>query len=103
MVTCLMIIKSSYLHTMLPKSSSYVKHYNGKTKLMYFLIEDNDLLGKYNTIWHKVSADIKKEFDNEHACNRKILKIKIKIHVDEGTHFYGKKIPVVDSNHTFID
>ena len=27
----------------------------------YFLIEDNDLLDKYNTIWDKISADIKKE------------------------------------------
>ena len=25
---------------------------------MYFLIEDNDLLKKHNTIWNKVSADI---------------------------------------------
>ena len=29
---------------------------------MYFLIEDNDLLVEYNTIWDKVSADIKKDF-----------------------------------------
>ena len=36
---------------MLPKTSTYVKGYNGQTKLMYFLIEDDDLLGKYNTIW----------------------------------------------------
>ena len=28
---------------------------------MYFLIEDDDLLKKYNTIWDKVSADIKKK------------------------------------------
>ena len=27
---------------------------------MYFLIEDGDLLAQYNTIWDKVSADIKK-------------------------------------------
>ena len=27
---------------------------------MYFLIEGNDLLKKHNTIWDKVSADIKK-------------------------------------------
>ena len=27
---------------------------------MYFLIEDDDLLNKYNTIWKKASADIKK-------------------------------------------
>ena len=26
---------------------------------MYFLIEDDDLLEKYNNIWDKVSADIK--------------------------------------------
>ena len=28
---------------------------------MYFFIEDDDLLEKYNTIWDKVSADIKKK------------------------------------------
>ena len=27
---------------------------------MYFLLEDDGLLEKYNTIWYKVSADIKK-------------------------------------------
>ena len=36
---------------MLPKTSTYVKSYNGQMKLMYFLTEDDDLLGKYNTIW----------------------------------------------------
>ena len=45
---------------MLPKSSSYVKSYDGQTKWMYFLIEDNDLSKKYNTICDKVSIDIKK-------------------------------------------
>ena len=32
---------------------------------MDVLIEDDDLLGTYNTIWDKVSADIKQEFDSE--------------------------------------
>ena len=31
---------------MLPKTSAYVKIYDGQTKWMYFLIEDDDLLGK---------------------------------------------------------
>ena len=48
------------LHIMLPKTSAYVKNYDGQTKWMYFLIEDDDLLEKYNTIWDKASADIKK-------------------------------------------
>ena len=43
---------------MIPKTSAYVKSYDGQTKWMHFLIEDDDLLGKYDTIWDKVSADI---------------------------------------------
>ena len=46
---------------MLPKASAYVKSYDGQTKRVYFLIEDDDLLKKYNTIRDQVSADIKKE------------------------------------------
>ena len=44
---------------MLPKTSAYVKSYDGKTKWMYFLIKDDGLLEKYNTIWDKDTADIK--------------------------------------------
>ena len=50
---------------MLTEISGYVKCYDGQTKWMYFFIKDENLLEKYNTIWDKVSADIKKEFDNE--------------------------------------
>ena len=35
---------------MLPKSSAYVRSYDGQTKWMYFLIKDNDLFEIYNTI-----------------------------------------------------
>ena len=44
---------------MLPKSSVYVKSCNGQTKWMQFWVENDDLLEKYNTIWGKVSADVK--------------------------------------------
>ena len=39
------------LHTMLPKTSAYVKGYDGQTKWMYFLIEEDGLLERYNTIY----------------------------------------------------
>ena len=52
--------KSKPLHIMLPKAKVYVKSYDGRTKWMYFLIEGDELLEKYNTIWNKVSTDIKK-------------------------------------------
>ena len=44
---------------MLHKTKAYVKSYNGQTKWMSFLIEDDDLLEKCNNIWDKVSDDIK--------------------------------------------
>ena len=61
------------------------------------------LLEKYNTIWDKVSADIKKEFDNEPVYNKNILKTKIKkCYGDKVTDFYDKGIPKSDSNHTYL-
>ena len=69
---------------------------------MYLLIEDDELLEKYNTIGDKVSADIKKEFDSKTVYNKEFLKTKIKSHGDEVTDFYDKKIPKVDSSHTCL-
>ena len=36
----------------------------------------------YNTIWDKVSADIKNDFDSELIYNKKFLKTKTKFHGD---------------------
>ena len=72
---------------MLPKTSVYVKRHDGQTKWMYILIEGDDLLKKYNTIWDKVSADIKKEFDSKPVHNKEFLKTKINSHCDEVTDF----------------
>ena len=46
---------------------------------MYFLIKDDDLLEKYNIIWDKVSADIKKEFDDESVYNKNLFENQTKI------------------------
>ena len=54
------------LHIMLPKTCAYVK-----TTWMCFLIEDDDLLEKYNAIWDKIGPDIKNKFDSEPAYNKK--------------------------------
>ena len=48
------------LHIILPKTSTYVKIYDGQSKLMNFLIGNDDLLEKYNTIWDKANTYIKK-------------------------------------------
>ena len=84
----------------LPKT--YLKCCDGQTKWMYFLIEDDDLLDKYNTIWDNVSTDIKKEFDSELVCKKRFLKTKIKSHCDEFRDFCSKEIFILDSNHTCL-
>ena len=48
------------LHKILPKTSSYVKSYDGQTKWLIFLIEDVNVIEKYYTIWDKASANITK-------------------------------------------
>ena len=78
--------------------SGYVTFHVGQIKYMYFLIEDDDLLEKYNIVWDKVSADVKKELDREDVHN----KIFLKSYGDEVTDFYDKKIPEMDSNHTCL-
>ena len=62
--SCMMIIKLSH-YINLPETSVYIKSYDGETKWMHFLIEDDDLLKKCNTIWDKVSSNVKKEFDSK--------------------------------------
>ena len=84
---------------MLSTKSAYVKGYDRQTKWMHFSIEDDDLLEEYNTIWDKVSADIKKGFDSEPVYNEEFLETKIKSNGDEVTGFCDKKILKVDSNH----
>ena len=67
---------------MLPETSAYVK------KKMYFLIEEDVLLEKYNAICDKVSADINKKFHREPIYNKKFLTT--------------KEIPKTDSNDTCL-
>ena len=87
---------------------------------MYFLIEEDDLLEKSNTIWDKLirvlkkgltkwmcflihdddllkSFDIKKEFYCKLVYNETALKTKIKSYGDEARYFYGKEIPTISS------
>ena len=54
---------------------------------MYFVIEEDELLEKYNTIWDKVSTDIKKEFNSKPFYNKNYLKTKIKYHDGKVTVF----------------
>ena len=44
-----------------------------------------------NTIWYKVSIDIKKEFDSEPVYKKEFLKTKMKSHGNEVKDFCDKE------------
>ena len=88
--------KVKLLHVVLPKTSGYVKSYDGQTKWMNFLIEDDELFKKSQSLGYK------RKFDSEPVHNKDFLKTKIKSHGDEVTDFYDKGIPKVDSTHTCL-
>ena len=50
-------------------------------------IEDDDVSEKFNSIWDKVNADIKKESDSEPAYNKYFSTIKTESYDDEITNF----------------
>ena len=50
---------------------------DGQTRWMHFLIKDDDLLQKYNTILDKSSINMKLESDSERIYNKKFLKAEI--------------------------
>ena len=84
---------------MLPKTSAYVKSFDGQTKWMYFLIEDDDdLLEKYVLSGIKSVLTSKRNFYNKPLYDKNFLKTKIKSHGDKVTNFYDKEIPKADSN-----
>ena len=56
---------------------------------------------KNNTIWDKVSADIKK-VDSKPAYSKNYLETKKKSHGGEVIDFHNKNIPKLDSNHTCL-
>ena len=58
----------------LPKTSAYVKSYDGKTKWMYFLNENDESLEEYDDIWNNVSSSIEMEFYRKPIYNKRIVK-----------------------------
>ena len=89
--------------------SAYRRHFD-ETKYMSFLINDDELLEKYNNIWEKIKNDIKKEFDSEPVHNKNYLKAKIKSYngkdntsfnnnkiSKEGSQFISSSVILIDS------
>ena len=88
---------------LLPKTRVCVKSYDVQSKLMCFLIEDEDLLEKHNNTWDKVSANIKREFNREPVYYNIFLKTKVKSYEDEATDFPNKEMLKKGCNYTCLE
>ena len=85
------------LHIMLPKTRVYARSHDGRTEWIYFLIEDDDILEKYNTIWDKISVILTKNLV------AKLPTINFFFgNQNEASVFHDKKIPKTGSNHTSL-
>ena len=87
---------------MLPLPSAYIKNYDEETNWIYFLIKDDDLLNKYNTIWDKINADAKTELNGKTVYYKKFLKTKTKFYGNEATDFHDEEVLKVDSSYTCL-
>ena len=82
--------------------SAYVKSYDsGANKWMSFLIENEQLIEKYNVL-NKISNSMKTEFHSKSIYNKKPLKTKINTYGNKAKDFPDKEILKVGSNYTSL-
>ena len=68
------------LHILLPKMIGYFKYFDDDKKIMYFLVDDAELLIKYTEIWNKIRDLINKKFGSEPVYNNTYINTKIKLY-----------------------
>ena len=66
---------------------------------MYFSIEGEELLKKYNDICNQVNSSVKNELNSELIYKKKYLKTKIKSYSGRAIDFDDKEMPKVGSNY----
>ena len=86
--------KSKPLCIMLPKTSAYLKNYNGVNKWILFLLKIMSYQ-KYKTVFGIQSGIVLP------ICNKKFLKTKIRSYGHEATYFHNNEIPKVGSSDTY--
>ena len=67
----------SPLRIKLPQMNAYVKYFDKYSKYMNFLVNDEEILEKYNEICDKIKNLFKKKFDSESVYNDKYIKPKM--------------------------
>ena len=77
--------------------NTYIKYFDKNNKWMNLLVNDEEILEKYNKIQDKIKNLFKKEFDSEPVYNDKYIPAKINLY---DTSFYGYKTPIEGEHYT---
>ena len=67
----------SPLNIKLQQLNGYTKHFDDNNKYVNFLVNNKELLKKYNEIWDKIKSLTKKEFDKKPLYNNKYISTKV--------------------------
>ena len=54
--------------------NAYAKYFDKNIKYMNLLVNDKEILEKYNKIWNRIKTLIKKAFNSEPVYNDKYIK-----------------------------
>ena len=62
----------------LPHMSGYIKYFENGGKNMFFVIKNDDVLGKYNKTWDKIKENLKINFHSMLIYDEKYIKSKLR-------------------------
>ena len=68
----------SQLQLFLPKMMGYLNIFEDGTRKTSLFTDNNEFLGRYTTIWGKISDLINKKFDSDPVYNKKYINTKIR-------------------------
>ena len=81
----------------------YIKNFENGAKNMFFMIEYDSVLIKYNEIWNKIKKKINIKFHSMPVYDEKYMNVKVKkINGVVNTNFWGDKVPKEGVHHTCI-
>ena len=87
----------------LPQMTGYIKCFEKGGKNISFIIEDDDVLDKYNEIWDKIKERLNIKFYSIPVYNEKYIKAKVReFNGAIKANFLGDKIPNESMHYTCI-
>ena len=78
----------------LPQMTGYIKYFENGGKSMSFIINDDDVLDKYNEIWDKIKETLSTKFHSMPVYDKKYIKAKVReFNGVIKTNFLGDEVP----------